>query len=491
MIGRKNAQKAQKPETGERATAVASARSRAYRRLSSRHRPPVFCAFLRPLLLVCLALVPFAAPSSAASAPPPNVILILADDLALGDLASLNGGRTRTPHLDRLIASGLWFDRATSASAVCAPARAALLTGRFPHRTGVVSLNMRTEPALTRLHRGETTLADLFVARGYRTGLVGKWHVGLGDEWHPRRRGFAEFAGFAGDDNIKSYDDYTLEIDGAPRRFTDRYLTDALTDRAIDFVRRHRTAPFFLHLAHYAPHRPLGAPAALVKSYTDRGFPENTATVYAMVEILDRGIGALLATLDELGLRERTLVIFASDNGPDPLAGPRFNHDRRGAKYDVFEGGIRVPLVFAWPGTVAPGRSEFPAHFTDLLPTLADLCGLGRPALPVDGVSFAAHLRGAPAPAAPVRYWQWNRAAPNYTHNLAVRDGEWKLVRPPVTRNQIAGDSTAAPALYHLPSDPGEATDLSARHPDRLARLQAAADAWTAAIEADRTRPNR
>ena len=438
-------------------------------------------------LPACAALL--AASAWAEPAPPPNVILILADDLALGDLASLNHGRTRTPHLDRLIASGVWFDRATSASAVCAPARAALLTGRYPHRTGVVSLTMRTEPELTRLHRDETTLADLFAARGYRTGLVGKWHVGLGDEWHPRRRGFTEVACFVGDENIKSYDDFSLEIDGALRRFEGRYLTDELSDRAIDFVRRHRAAPFFLHLAHYAPHRPLGAPADLVKTYTDRGFPENTATVYAMVEILDRGIGALLATLDELGLRERTLVIFTSDNGPDPLAGPRFNHERRGAKYDVFEGGIRVPLVFSWPGTLKPDRSEFPAHFTDLLPTLVDICGLGRTARPPDGVSFAAHLRGAPAPPAPLRFWQWNRAVPNYTHNLAVRDGDWKFVRPPVTRNKPAGDSTAAPALYHLPSDPGEANDLAVRHPDRLARLQAAADAWSAAVEADRTRP--
>lgn len=438
-------------------------------------------------LPACAALL--AASAWAEPAPRPNVILILADDLALGDLASLNHGRTRTPHLDHLMASGVWFDRATSASAVCAPARAALLTGRYPHRTGVVSLTMRTEPELTRLHRDETTLADLFAARGYRTGLVGKWHVGLGDEWHPRRRGFAEVACFVGDENIKSYDNFSLEIDGTLQRFEGRYLTDELSDRAIEFVRRHRAAPFFLHLAHYAPHRPLGAPADLVKTYTDRGFPENTATVYAMVEILDRGIGALLATLDELRLRERTLVIFASDNGPDPLAGPRFNHDRRGAKYDVFEGGIRVPLVFAWPGTLAPGRSDFPAHFTDLLPTLADLCELGRPKLPLDGVSFAAHLRGAPAPPAPLRFWQWNRAVPNYTHNLAVRDGDWKFVRPPVTRNKPAGDSTVAPALYHLPSDPGEATDLAVRHPDRLARLQAAADAWSAAVETDRTRP--
>ena len=437
-------------------------------------------------LLACAALL--AASAWAEPAPPPNVILILADDLALGDLASLNHGRTRTPHLDRLIASGVWFDRATSASAVCAPARAALLTGRYPHRTGVVSLTMRTEPALTRLHRDETTLADLFTARGYRTGLVGKWHVGLGDEWHPRRRGFAEVACFVGDENIKSYDDFSLEIDGALRRFEGRYLTDELSDRAIEFVRRHRAAPFFLHLAHYAPHRPLGAPADLVKTYTDRGFPENTATVYAMVEILDRGIGALLATLDELGLRERTLVIFASDNGPDPLAGPRFNHERRGAKYDVFEGGIRVPLVFSWPGTLKPDRSEFPAHFTDLLPTLADLCELSRPKLPLDGVSFAAHLRGAPAPPAPLRFWQWNRAVPNYTHNLAVRDGDWKFVRPPVTRNKPAGDSTVAPALYHLPTDPTESIDVSGQNADRLAHLRTAADAWAASVEADRTR---
>jgi hypothetical protein len=147
-----------------------------------------------------------------------------------------------------------------------------LLTGRYPHRTGVVSLNMETEPTLTRLRPNEITLADLFEARGYATGLVGKWHLGLGPECHPRRRGFQEFAGFIGAGEVGSYFSYELEVDGRPKKFEQRYLTDELSQRAIDFVRRNRERPFFLHLAHYAPHRPLGAPPEVPGSPPSVGF---------------------------------------------------------------------------------------------------------------------------------------------------------------------------------------------------------------------------
>lgn len=264
----------------------------------------------------------------------PNVILILADDMAVGDISTFNNGISRTPTLDKLIKEGLWFERAYSASPVCAPARAALLTGRYPHRTGVVSLNMNTEPDLTRLHRDETTLADVFAANGYRTGLIGKWHVGLGAGYGPVARGFQEFEGFHGSDG-GGYFRYAIHADdrmSEPLVKRDTYLTDELNVRAIQFVRRHADKPFFLHLAHYAPHRPLEAPTEAVKPYRNAGLDEKTATVYAMIEIMDRGLGGLLRELDTLGLRQRTLVIFASDNGPDILVPERFNLGLRGGK---------------------------------------------------------------------------------------------------------------------------------------------------------------
>jgi hypothetical protein len=223
-----------------------------------------------------LAAVFFFAASVAPASEEPNVILILADDLAIGDLSSQNGGRSRTPHLDRLAEGSVRFSQAYSASCVCAPARAALLTGRYPHRTGVVTLNMNRYPELTRPRRDETTIADVLKASGYVTGLVGKWHCGHGTDYHPLRRGFDEFEGFSGSQEL-SYFRYTLDVAGEHVEVRGDYLTNDLSRRAIEFVRRHRNRPFFLHLAHYAPHRPLEAPAELIESYREKGLDEHPA----------------------------------------------------------------------------------------------------------------------------------------------------------------------------------------------------------------------
>lgn len=436
--------------------------------------------------LLALALL-----TTASAAQPPNAIVILADDMAIGDIASFNKGITRTPTLDRLITEGLWFDRAYSGSPVCAPSRAALLTGRYPHRTGVVSLTLNTEPLLTRLKSDETTIADVFAANGYHTGLVGKWHTGLGEGYGPVARGFQEVAVFHGSDN-GGYNRYVLHTDDVMAekpKPQDRYLTDELNQRAIAFVRRHASEPFFLHLAHYAPHRPLEAPEEAIEPYLKAGFERDVATIYAMIEIMDRGLGELMSTLERLGLRERTLVIFASDNGPDMLVPNRFNLDLRGSKYTTYEGGIHVPFIMHWPGTIQPGTRSDIVHFTDVLPTLMDVFGLKhQPALPLDGHSFAALLKDGGSISTPPRFWQWNRHEPNYTHNAAMLDGPWKLVKPFVTKNMIKGDSDAPHQLYNLDNDPAEAADLATQHPDRLKTMREALDAWSREVENDRNR---
>ncbi len=451
-----------------------------------------FSVFLRCAFAGCLSLAPLHLPGVATgggAARPPNVILILADDMAVGDVAAFNGGRTRTPNIDRLIADGVWFNAAYSASAVCAPARAALLTGRAPHRTGVVTLNLNKYPELTRLHLDEVTMADVFAANGYATGLIGKWHIGLGEAYHPLQRGFQEYAGFSGSDDV-GYFRYMFDEQGKRSEVSDPYLTDNLSARAVAFVRRHRDHPFFLHLAHYAPHRPLEAPADAVAAYRARGFDKNTATIYAMIEIMDRGIGELLAELDRLDLRRNTLVLFASDNGPDPVTGTRFNLNLRGTKYQIYEGGIRVPFVANWPGRLPPGVRNAVVHFTDVYPTLAEIAGLKLPARqkPLDGVSLVPVLFGGVDRIDVPRFWQWNRAVPNYTHNAAMREGPWKLVRPYVTRNDNPPDSKEAPVLYDLGADPIEAVDVSAQHPERFQKMQAALARWSAEVERERTR---
>lgn len=233
---------------------------------------------------------------------------------------------------------------------------------------------------LTRLRRGETTIADVLKSNGYKTGLIGKWHCGHGAEFHPLRRGFDEFEGFSGSQEL-SYFRYRLDVGGKPVEVRDDYLTDDLSRRAIAFVRRHRDRPFFLHLAHCAPHRPLEAPDKLVQTYRKQGLDESTAAIYAMIEVMDRGIGELLAELDRLQIAKRTIVIFASDNGPDPLTGTRFNGKLRGMKYEVYEGGIRVPLFVHWPGRLQPGDRGQLVHFIDFFPTILDLCGGKIPAV--------------------------------------------------------------------------------------------------------------
>jgi arylsulfatase A len=453
-----------------------------------------------PLLVLLLVVSPlvFVVTEAAEtdSAPRPNVILILADDLCVGDLGSVNGGRTRTPNLDRLRRQSVWFRQSYSASPVCAPARAALLTGRYPHRTGVVTLNMNKYPSLTRLKRDETTIADLFGAAGYATGIVGKWHCGLGEEHLPTRRGFDEFHGFRGHLDVPSYFRFRLTVDepGAPVRsesFDGRYLTDELTDRAIEFVRRHRDRPFLLHLAHYAPHRPLDAPPQRVARYVDDGLDRQTATVYAMIEIMDEGIGRLLETLEDMGLVENTIVMFASDNGPDPLVPQRDNAGLRGTKYMVNEGGIRVPTLIRWPAGLAPRECDDVVHFVDWLPTLAEWSGVAIPeSLAIDGVSHAdALLSETPLPSPP-RFWQWNRWQPRYSHNAAMRQGDWKLVRPFQTRNIPQAASTARPRLYRLDDDPSEQQDLSEHFPGRVEAMSRALRNWSERVERDRLRSN-
>lgn len=417
----------------------------------------------------------------------PNVILILADDMGFADFSSVNGGLSRTPVLDDLRKESIWFKQAYSASAVCAPARAALLTGKYPHRTGVVSLSMQTELELTSLKKNEVTLADMFLQNGYRTGLVGKWHLGNRPDYHPMKRGFQEFAGFM---EGETYYDFKLDINGTFKTFKGPYMTDVLTDYALGFIDRHKSHPFFMHLAYKAPHRPLSAPEDMIDYYRKKGFDEKTAKVYAMIEVMDKGIGAVIKKLDELSIRNNTIIIFTSDNGPDPITGSRFNLNMKGRKYDVTEGGIRVPLLFNWKGKLLAGDAHEVVHFTDIVPTLVDICKLKvtkQVSADWDGKSLYPLLSGNKNQEMPsARYWQWNRGLPLYTHNAAVREGDWKLVRPAVSRETVKTESDLKPVLFNIKSDPGETNDVSSTHTKVYERMKGMLDAWSKKMEADR-----
>lgn len=450
----------------------------------------------------------------------PNIIVILADDMGYGDLGVLGDGSAQTPMLDRLAGEGVLLTQHYSGSAVCAPARAALLTGRYPHRTGAIdTLEGR---GLDRLALREVTIGDRLRDAGYATGLIGKWHLGALDaRYHPNARGFSEFVGFRG--GWSDYYQWRLDYNGGFRRTDGRYLTDVLSDEAVQFVRRHRQEPFFLHLAYNAPHFPLQAPEDAVRPFAGR-FSEPLATLYAMVARMDQGIGRLLDELDLLGLRDNTIVLFTSDNGPQfsSPAGPRtlerYNAGFRGQKTLVFEGGIRVPAIIRWPASLPAGqRNHGMLHFSDWLPTLLTMAGADvHPALPLDGVNASAAFDGAATMASPARFWQWNRYTPEITSNAAVRDGAWKLVRPSLREAMAMApedgvmdrrlkyepesvsdiDRTPEPArtlpepptpmLFNVEADPFEQHDLALEEPARSAALLRSLENWFAEVEAER-----
>ncbi|GAA3634355.1 arylsulfatase [Microbacterium awajiense] len=445
----------------------------------------------------------------------PNVLQIVVDDLGFGDIGCFNYGITDTPALDRLFAESVQLSQHYSASPVCAPARAALFTGRYPHRTGAVdTLDGR---GLDRIALDEDTLADALAAAGYTTGLVGKWHSGaLDPRFHPTRRGFHEFVGFQG--GWMDYWDWTIQKGDVVRRADGRYLTDVWTDEAVDFLRRHQQDPFYLHLAYNAPHAPFQAPDGMIDKHLARGNNPAVAALYAMVEAMDTGIARVLAELDRLGLADNTVVLFTSDNGPQmrghgPEATDRFNCGFRGSKGHTYEGGIRVPGLIRWPDGMDGGtRVDAMIHFTDWYPTILAMAGAPsvNPDLARDGADMFAALRGESGDVPEQRFWQWNRYRPVGVCNAAMRDGHWKLVLPeiesamhvtaddlemdralryepdrfthirtdPMPPMPVITEDEVRPELYNLAIDPLELDDLAAAEPDRVRRMRAELDAW-------------
>ncbi|MCL5269254.1 MAG: sulfatase-like hydrolase/transferase, partial [bacterium] len=244
----------------------------------------------------------------------PRIPWSLADDMGYGDFSAFNGGLSRTPTLDDLLGQSLCLTQHYTASPVCNPSRACLLTGRYPHRTG--SIDTLEWRGLERLALRETTLADILRAAGWRTGLVGKWHLGAYDRrYHPNARGFEETVCFCG--GMHDYYNWRLEYNDTVRRADGRYLTDVFADEAVQFIERHRQEPFFLHVTFNAPHTPLQVPEEEVRPFAQSGFfTRGVSTLYGMIRRLDTGVARILNALDRLGLERNTLVCFTSDNGP-------------------------------------------------------------------------------------------------------------------------------------------------------------------------------
>ncbi len=429
-------------------------------------------------LVGLLALLPpLLAPRLVESAERPNFVVIMADDLGYGDLGCYGGTRYETPHLDAMAKAGLRLTDYHSNGPVCSPTRAALLTGRYQQRAGIPGV-VKADPKANRhhgLHTHETTFAELLKKAGYATAVFGKWHVGYDKKFNPVHHGFDEFRGY-----VSGNVDYVSHVDQAG--FVDwwrndelvpeeGYSTHLITAHACRFVREQAQQPFCLYVAHEAPHYPLQGPDDPPERSPGKvtrpklPMPERLERYATMVREMDKGIGEIRATLEELGLSKKTLVVFLSDNGATSLGS---NGTLRGFKGSVWEGGHRVPGIACWPGTVEAGR-ESPATTIgmDVMPTMLELAGVEAPAeRPLDGVSFASLLKGDEPEGEPrTLVWEFGNGA-------AVRRGDWKLVVGG------KGQKSRKPALFDLANDLGESKDLADEHPERVRELWAALEEW-------------
>lgn len=410
-------------------------------------------------------------------APLQRVLLIICDDLAYGDLSLHANPHVATPHLDALAAAGTRCDRHLSGP-LCTPARAALMTGRHPYRTRAID----TYLGRSIIDPGEPTLAQLFGAAGWQCGLFGKWHLGDTVPSRPTDLGFHEALYHTGgglrqpgNHGRNSYFDPDLVHNGTPVP-SHGYCADVFTDAAIDFIRGQGNAPWFCYLAFNTPHSPLEIGDEWVQPLRKPDLPEKWARIYGMVANIDHNVGRVLATLDALGLADDTLVIFTSDHGPCGSARvgdrTRYNAGLRGIKGMMYEGGIRVPFLARWPRGLTAGRIiATPTNPIDLLPTLAAAAGLEVPThRPPDGVNLLPLLTGTGSIPERKLCLQWHRGnEPQRFNNGVTLTSRWKWYHP-------APDQTEE--LYDLEVDPGETTNVAADHPEVVAEMRQAYEAW-------------
>lgn len=394
---------------------------------------------------------------------PPNVLVILVDDLGYGDLSSYGAQDLKSPQIDKLISRGMKFTNFYANCPVCSPTRAALLTGHYQDLVGVPGV-IRTHPENSWGYflPSAKTLANQFQHAGYQTAIIGKWHLGLESPNRPTDRGFKLFRGFLGDMmddyyhhrrhnvNYMRFNQKTIEPKG--------HATDLFSDWTVEYLKQQASLkqPFFLYLAYNAPHTPIQPPEEWVEKVRGReqDMPLKRAKLVALIEHLDAGIGKVIQALDETGLSENTIIVFSSDNGGQLSAGAN-NSKLRDGKQSMYEGGLKVPTGIVWKNRIEPhSQTDFMAMSMDLFPTLCEASGFAVPAN-LDAVSFLPTLEGKPQP--PLRKnWFFRRREGGNRYGgktiEAVRSGDWKLLQ----------NSPFAPLeLYNLKTDPLEVKNLA------------------------------
>ncbi|MGF1578479.1 MAG: sulfatase [Gemmataceae bacterium] len=448
-----------------------------------------------------------------------NFIIVHVDDMGWKDLGCQGSQFYLTPNIDKLAKRGMRFTNAYAAAAICSPTRAALMTGRYPARLGV------TDWIRARFQRGgrgtpkrnpteyvggpnrrllcppnpywmeleEVTIAEILRELGYATCHIGKWHLG-DDAWYPQHQGFQfNYGGCDYGQPPNYFDPFQSRrlkqgIPGLPPRKIGEYLSDREADEAVNFIKKHQNKPFFLYLAHYAVHTPIQAKADVTEKYKQRlatlpkSNKQKNPKYAAMVESVDDAMGRILAVLQQLNLDEKTVIIFTSDNGG--LLGPTNNYPLRSGKGFPYEGGIRVPLIVRWPGTVPPGKtSEEPVISVDYLPTIAEAAGAKLPQnRKIDGVSLVKHLRSGGKTKLPrdAIYWHFPHYRSGSPYSI-IRKGDWKLTK------FYEGPRME---LYNLKNDLGEKNDLAKKHPQKAKELHRDLQKWLKDVNAKLPRPN-
>lgn len=458
-----------------------------------------FCARVVVALVI---LSGFGGVARAARPDKPNVIFILADDLGYTDLACFGSGYYETPNIDRLASQGLRMLRYYN-SQNCAPTRAVLMSGQYAPRTGIytvqtlergeaVDRRMNVPVNVNSLALDKFILPQAIKAAGYATGMFGKWHLGSNGPHHPGQRGF--------DEAIVSDGGHFNFVTIPEVKYPDgQYKADFLTDRAVDFIGRHKDHPFFLYLTHFAVHTPIQAKPDYVAAWEKKPVKGThwNPTYAAMIQSVDESVGRVMARLEELKLVENTVLIFSADNGgvggyqrtepPSEKKGFTDNSPLRGGKGTLYEGGLRVPFIVRWPGVVPPGTtSEQPAAHVDVYPTFLEIAGAKpKPGYTLDGFSFVSVWKNPQAPRnrEPIT-WHFPGYLESYVHTRgwrstpvgAIHDGDFKL---------LEFFENGRVELYNVRADLGETQDLAAKMPEKAKELQAKLAAWRTRVKAE------
>ena len=422
---------------------------------------------------------------------PPNIIFILTDDQGYGDLGIYGATDIETPHIDKLALEGAMFTSYYATQPVCSASRASILTGCYSDRIGIH--NAYSPGSKVGLNPEETTIAELLKEKGYATGIFGKWHLGDAPEFLPRKHGFDEFFGILYSNDmwpkhpqqgtVFNFPDIELYENETPLYILEdqAFLTKALTDRAINFIQRNKEQPFFVYLPHPQPHVPLFAADAFIDSQ-ERGLYGD------VIHEIDTSVGRILASLEEEGLEENTIVIFTSDNGPWLSYGGHSGSSGifREGKGTNWEGGHRVPGIIRYPNKIDPNTLiEAPAMGIDWLPTLAEFAATKMPTLKIDGASLVPLLTGATNSSPHDNFFFYYRT--NELH--AVRHKDWKLYVPHSYRSLNGRKGTndgfpipyqmneiTIPTLYDLTNDPSELNDIAFKHPKIVKKISKIAD---------------